>query len=116
MSTLKPLPSRKCDTGGRSLPKQVLKLDFGADILTGGERVVLVMRNLSQQGRAAPVVPSRLTCVPAQCPRTLLFRPGIPRMWHSAQQLIAQTGGRALRRIDLREQRGLSLPPYFPGL
>lgn len=58
VSTLNSLPSRKCETGGRSLPKQVLKLDFGADILTGGERVVLEMQNLSQQGRAAPVVPS----------------------------------------------------------
>lgn len=91
--TLNPLPSRKCETGGRSLSEQVLKLDFGVDILTGGERVVLVTRDLSQQGRAAPVVPSRLTSVPAQCPRTLLFRPGIPRRWHSAQQLRAD--GRA---------------------
>lgn len=41
-------------------------------------------------------------------PQALLFRPGIPRRWHSALELRAQTtdGEAGLWRIDLREQRG----------
>lgn len=58
-----------------------------------GERGVLGKRDLSPQGRAGPVVPSSPAFAPAPCPRALLFRPGNPRRWHSAQPL--STDGKA---------------------